>query len=201
MTESSLRADRAALVRERVLEGVAAVLAAGDDLTFARVAAAAGVPERTVYRHFPTRTDLFRAVFDWANEQIGFDGGLPVDAAGATELVRRAFPGFDDHAQVVRELLAAPEGAEARLANADTRRRAALDLVRHEAPGLTPTATRRVAAAAQLLTVAATWQTLHDYWGMDGKEAAETAALALELLLDGARARADDRRPAGRSHR
>jgi AcrR family transcriptional regulator len=201
MPESSLRADRAALVRERVLDGVAAVLAAGDDLTFARVAGAAGVPERTVYRHFPTRADLFRAVFDRANEQIGFDGEIPVDADGATALVRRVFPGFDDHAPVVRELLAAPEGSEARLADADARRRAALDLVRHEVPGLTPTAARRVAAAAQLLTVAATWQTLRDYWGMDGKEAAETAALALELLLDGARARADDPRPSRRSHR
>ena len=201
MPASSLREDRAALVHRRVLEGVAAVLAAGDDLTFAKVAAAAGVPERTVYRHFPTRADLFRAVFDWANEQIGFDGTLPVDAASATALVRRVFPGFDDHAPVVRELLMAPEGSDARLANADARRRAALDLVRHEAPGLTPTAARRVAAATQLLTVAATWQTLHDYWDMDGKEAAETAALALELLLDGARARADDRRPSGRSGR
>ena len=66
---------------------------------------------------------------------------------------------------------------------------------------MTPTAARRVAAATQLLTVAATWQTLRDYWGMDGNEAAETAALAVELLLDGARARADDRRPSGRSHR
>ena len=42
----------------------------------------------------------------------------------------------------------------------------------------------------QLLTTAATWNTLRDYWDMDGAEAAETAALAVELLLDGARARA-----------
>jgi AcrR family transcriptional regulator len=201
MPEPSLRADRAALVRERVLEGVATVLAAGDDLTFARIAVAAGVPERTVYRHFPTRTHLFRAVFDWANDQIGFDGTIPVDADAAAALVRRVFPGFDDYAPVVRELLAAPEGSAVRLENAEARRHAALDLVRHEAPGLTPTATRRVAAAVQLLTVAAAWQTLHDYWDMDGKEAAETSALALELLLEGARARAEDRRTSGRSHR
>jgi hypothetical protein len=42
-----------------------------------------------------------------------------------------------------------------------------------------------------LLTAAATWQTLHDYWDMDGEEAGETAALAIELLLAGARARAN----------
>ena len=44
-----------------------------------------------------------------------------------------------------------------------------------------------MAAALQLLTSAAAWQTLHDYWDMDGEEAGETAALAVELLLAGAR--------------
>jgi hypothetical protein len=49
-----------------------------------------------------------------------------------------------------------------------------------------------VAAAVQLLTTAATWNTLRDYWDMDGREAAETAALAVELILDGARRQAQD---------
>jgi hypothetical protein len=48
MPAVSLRDARSAVVRERVLAGVADVLAAGDDLTFARVAEAADVPERTV---------------------------------------------------------------------------------------------------------------------------------------------------------
>jgi len=47
-----------------------------------------------------------------------------------------------------------------------------------------------VAAIVQLLTAAATWQTLRDYWDMDGAEAAETSALAIALVLDGARAAA-----------
>lgn len=44
-----------------------------------------------------------------------------------------------------------------------------------------------MAATVQLLTAAATWQTLRDYWDMDGEEAAETAALALGLVFEGAR--------------
>jgi hypothetical protein len=39
------------------------------------------------------------------------------------------------------------------------------------------------------MTTAGTWQTLRDYWGMDGEEAAETAALAIDLLVRGARVR------------
>ena len=67
----------------------------------------------------------------------------------------------------------------------------ALALVNNEAPGLDRTTTRRVAAVVQLLTTASTWQTLTQYWDVDGDEAAETAALAIELLLDAARNRAN----------
>jgi AcrR family transcriptional regulator len=194
MTSSvSLQEARAAVVRERVLDGVATVLAAGDDLTFAKVAKAAQVPERTVYRHFPTREALLSAVFDWANRRIGFDGALPTDRDAVVALVRRVFPGFDEIAPVIRELLIAPEGLLARLSSKADRQQAALAVVNDEAPGLDPTSARRVAAAVQLFTAASTWQTLGDYWDMDGDEAAETVALALDLLLDGARARG--RRP------
>jgi AcrR family transcriptional regulator len=189
MPTASLSTARAELVKERVLDGVATLLGAGDELTFTKVAEAAGVPERTVYRHFTTREALLAAVFDWANRRIGFSGELPVDGAGAVKLVRRVFPGFDEIAPVIRELLIAPEGRVARLADRTKRRRAAVALVRHEVPNLGRTSTKRVAATVQLLTAASTWQTLRDYWEMDGEEAAETAALAIELVLEGARAR------------
>jgi AcrR family transcriptional regulator len=191
MPSGSLQDARSAAVRERVLEGVSEVLAGGDDLTFARVARAAGVPERTLYRHFPTRAALLVAVFEWANRRVGFDGERPADRRGVTAAVRRTFPGFDEIAPVVRELLLAPEGRLARLSDNERRQQAALAVVDAEAPGLGLDERRRVAAVVQLLTAAATWQTLRDYWGMDGGEAGETAALALELVLDGAGARAD----------
>jgi AcrR family transcriptional regulator len=193
MPAVSLREARIALVEDRVMEGVATVLAAGDDLTFARVAKVAGVPERTVYRHYPSREALLTAVFHWANRRIGFERARPSDAAGAAALVRRAFPGFDDIAPVIRELLIAPEGLHARLSDNAGRQRASLALVRKEAPGLDRTRVRRLAATVQLLTSAAAWQALRDYWDMDGEEAAETAALAIELLLEGARSRTQRR--------
>lgn len=190
MSSVPLQDARAAVVRERVMEGVAELLAAGEDLTFAKVAKAAAVPERTVYRHFPNREALLVAVFDWANGRIGFDGERPTDGRAAAALVRRVFPRFDEMAPVIRELLIAPEGLAARLSDNDRRRRAARAVVDAEAPGLHPGDARRVAAVVQLLTAAATWQTLRDYWDMDGAEAGETAALALDLLLEGARSRA-----------
>jgi AcrR family transcriptional regulator len=189
MTAASLQDLRSSVVRDRVMEGVARLLAAGDDVTFAKVATKAAVPERTVYRHFPTREALLAAVYAWANQRIGFDGQLPTSGAEATALVRRVFPGFDEIAPVIRELLIAPEARPARLSSAEERQRVSLALVDGEVPGLDPTTRRRLAAAIQLMTTAGTWQTLRDYWGMDGEEAAETAALAIELLVRGARGR------------
>ena len=191
MSATTTQQARANAVRERVLEGVAALLATDDHLTFAALATTTGVPERTIYRYFPTREALLAAIFDWTNARIGFDGELPTDGDGAVALVRRVFPGFDEHAPVVRELLLSREGLDVRLSSMGARRRAALALVNNEAPGLDRTTTRRVAAVVQLLTTASTWQTLTQYWDVDGDEAAETAALAIELLLDAARNRAN----------
>ena len=190
MKTGTLADDRVDLVRRRMLDGVADVLRRGDALTYSAVAQAAGVAERTLYRHFPTREALLNAVFEWANERIGFSGAYPTDEAELTALARRAFPGFDALAPVIEELLLTPEGRQARLASKPERQRAALALVRHEAPGLDRSSERQTAAVLQLLTSAATWQSLRDYWDMDGEQAAETAALAIELVLSGARTRA-----------
>ena len=186
MTTASLPEARAELVRERVMQGAADVLEAGEPLTFSRVAAASGVAERTVYRHFADREALLGALYGWVNERAGIDG-RPADGEAAVDLVRRTFPTFDEHEAVIRELLQAPEGLAARLADNEQRRAAARELVAVEAPGLPRRRARQVAAVVQLLSSATAWQSLRDYWEMDGAEAAEAAALAIELVLAGAR--------------
>jgi AcrR family transcriptional regulator len=191
---------RADLVRTRILEGVAQLLQRGEAWTFASVAKEAGVPERTLYRYFPTREALLEGIFEWANARLGFQGELPGDAASLTALVRRCFPGFDALAPVVRELLLAPEGRLARLRQKPARQRSSLALVQREAPGLSAADARGLAAVLQLLGQAATWQSLRDYWDMDGAQAAEASVLAIQLLLDGARARTVARAKAAKSN-
>ena len=71
---TSVQEAKAAVVRQRVLDGVAELIAAGDDVTFAKAAAAAGVPERTVYRHFPSRDALMAGLYADTNARIGFAG-------------------------------------------------------------------------------------------------------------------------------
>jgi AcrR family transcriptional regulator len=174
------------------------VLAAGEPLTFARVAEAAEVPERTVYRHFPSREALMEGLFAWANERIGFDGALPADRAELVSMVRTVFPGFDEIAPVIRELMAAPEGRHARLAGKPQRQAGSLAVIDAEQVELDDDDRRRVAAITQLLAAASTWQTLRDYWDMDGDQAAEAVGLAIELIFDGIECRTRHRSKARR---
>lgn len=148
-----------------------------------------------MYRHFPTRATLLSAVFEWTNEQTGHDGPRPTDEAGLIRLVRDAFRGFDELAPVVRQMLVEPDGRRARLADVGDRRQAALALVDNEVPGLDRPTRDRVAAAVSVMTVAATWQSLHEYWDLDGPGAADTVALAIELVLEAARGRTDHPTP------
>jgi AcrR family transcriptional regulator len=176
---------------------VGPLLETDEPLTYSGLSLRSGVPERTLYRHFPNRTALMSALFDWTNRKIGFGGKLPTTASELLELLRRVFPGFDALAPVVHELLVAPEGKAARLARKADRQRASLQLARAVAPTLERSALRRLAAILQLLSSASTWQALRDYWDMDGAEAAEAAALAVELLTLGAREKAKRARRRG----
>jgi AcrR family transcriptional regulator len=183
MPQGSVADAQARVVRERVLEGVAQLLRDGEELTFARVAAAAGVSERTVYRHFANRDALMAAVFAWANERIGFAGTPPTTAAEMTAMVQQVFAGFDAVAPVVDELLDTAEGRRARLVDLDRRRRAAEAVVEHAAPSLDPATRRQVAAVVQVLGTAAVWRALRDFWDMDGAEAGDAVTTVIELLF------------------
>ena len=58
--------------RERVLEAAKAVFSAGGaDASLEAVAKRAGVGIGTLYRHFPTREELFEAVYRREVEQLG----------------------------------------------------------------------------------------------------------------------------------
>jgi len=179
----TVREAQAAVVRDRVLNAVSALVEAGDDITFAKAAASAGVPERTVYRHFPSREALIAALFDHTNRRIGFDGELPTTPDAMTAMVQEVFPGFDTVAPVVAELLTSPEGRRARLASVADRRTAATAVVAAARPDLDARTARHLAAVVQALGAAAMWQTLRDFWAMDGNEAASAVTTAIDILL------------------
>ncbi len=66
---SPLREAQAAATRDRILDAVATLFERGDDPTYGAIAAVAAVQERTVYRHFPSKDDLYRAFWCRVHEQ------------------------------------------------------------------------------------------------------------------------------------
>jgi AcrR family transcriptional regulator len=184
---SPLRNRQTAETRTTILEALGAELAAGglDDFSVARLAARAGVSERTVYRHFPTREALLDGLSEWYNERVA-DFPDRVSAEAIPETIAQVFADFDEHESLARAVLASPGGRElrrharaARLARLDAALARALDGVE---PG-------RAAAARALifaLCSARTWQSMRDEGGLDGAAAGAAVAHAIQLILDDA---------------
>ena len=188
---SPLRAAQAEATRERVLEASARVVGRGDELTYAAVAAEAEVQERTVYRYFPTKSDLELAMWWWVSNRAGLL--LFVEAANETELIaqmRASFAGFDAQAPLVQAMLHSRQGLELRLRpNADRQAMFARCLA-EAVPGLDAETSRKATAAVQILYSATAWESLRNFWGMEGNEAAEVVELALSSMFEGLRRRA-----------
>ncbi len=189
---SALRSDQVAATRERILAACAGLLESGKELTYAAAAGSAGVQERTVYRHFPAKSDLVLAVWWWVSQRIGLRSFTAATESELIEQMRRSFAGFDAHAPLVRSMLHSEQGLEVRLRANPERQAMMLRCVRDAAPALGEQTLRRAAAAVQVLYSAGSWEMLRSYWGLDGDEAAEVVALAIHSLLEGLRAPVED---------
>lgn len=169
---------------EIVDAGLTLMREAGEDaVTIARVAAAAGVSERTVYRHFGSRDGLIRAVWRRMREQIG-PRARPETTDALIERPRRLFPRLDRDRELVRAYLYSRERRQGRLRPSVERQQAMLQCVREELPYLDEDKLRRRAAIAQLIASSYAWEMMQESWGFNGDEAGAAAAEALEILLN-----------------
>ncbi|HEV2700756.1 MAG TPA: TetR family transcriptional regulator [Steroidobacteraceae bacterium] len=189
---SPLRDRQRSDTSERILDACNDLVAAGKDLTVAAVARAAGVQERTVYRHFATKEDLEDA-FWWSHEEH-VSGPGTFDAQTLDELVanlKKSFAGFEANSAMVEAMLSSRQGMRLRLRGNDARRKMMLRCVDAAVPGLEARTLRRAAAAAQVLYSAPSWQMLRTFWGMDAVEASAVVEQALSALAEGLGRRAE----------
>src|ERR1700683_5274716 len=185
---SPLRRAQAAATRGRVLAGGASLMEAGTELTYSAIARAAGVQERTVYRHFPAKADLEAGLWEWITSRLTH---VDFGAATADELIasmRRSFSGFDASAPLIQAMLHSTQGREVRLRQQPDRRAMFRACVDAAVPEAEPAVRERVAAALQVLYSAPSWELLRTFWGMDADQAADTIELAIRSLLAGLRA-------------
>src|SRR2546423_2456900 len=153
--ESPLREEQAAATRERILGALRDLIVEEHpaNVTMADVAKRAKVSERTVYRHYPTREELFQALFVWA-VTAGEDLSplRASDPAGLVAIVHRMFPLLEANADIVRALNTLPFSADMRARRAERRRAQVIESLEPVTSGLAPDSAKRLQALAHLLT-------------------------------------------------
>ena len=153
-----------------------------DDISFRLIARRAGMGERTVFRHFPTREHLLLATADWIErtvfprESIASVFDLPLS-------VRETMAAYDARPELSHVV------AEAAMRGSDDprplpRSEQLEQLLRAEAPGLTEERARGMAAALTHIDSATNWAALRREFALTGRDLADAAAWAAETVLD-----------------
>jgi AcrR family transcriptional regulator len=184
---SPLREAQAAATRERIVAACVALMQRGADLTYAAVAASAGVQERTVYRHFPKKEDLEVGLWDWILEHLTHADFAARDEGQLVAAMRESFAGFDAGAPLIQAMLHSPQGLDVRRRQQPVRRAMFEACVDSAVPGAPPPVRDRAAAVLQVLYSAASWEFLRNFWDMDATAAADAVELGIRSLLSGLR--------------
>lgn len=184
----SLRDRQKSATQELILEAVGRCMQDKglEDLSFADVAAEAGIGLRTVYRYYPTKDALLDAFWSWLHASLGIDA-FPEAMTDLLALPGRVFPMFDAKEPIIRGMMSSRQGREVRLKVNDRRQAAIRRSVLDGAGPIAEPELTRLCAAVQLLYSATGWLTMKDYWGLSGEEAGKAASEAIQALIDTAK--------------
>ena len=187
--QSSLRAEQKEATRQRILDAAGRLMEDRglEEFSFASIAKEAGVKERTVYRHFPTKTALIESLCEWFQKRIRY-GDFAHTEAELLAKPQQIFPGFAANERLARALWSSAQGRAFRLSNVEERKDGIKAAIADAVRGLPPRQTRWVAAAIHALLSSATWQSMKDYWNLSGDEAGKASSMAMELILNAVRA-------------
>jgi AcrR family transcriptional regulator len=180
---SPLRARLAEATRSAILDAfIAQLIEEGSfDVPYATLARRAGVSIQTLYRHFPRREHLLDALTRRVTAALGIQE-YPRTRDGVNATVRALFPRFDQHAELFTAQIHAGPASQAR-SRGRARRAGAFQAVLAEATPHLPAERRRAAAGIlNVLVSANTWYRLRTEVGLDGTQAGEITAWAVDTL-------------------
>ncbi|MBT2445616.1 TetR/AcrR family transcriptional regulator [Streptomyces sp. ISL-43] len=185
--ESPLRAEQLEQTRQRIFQTLTEAIAdeTVEELTIPLVARRAKIAVRTVYRHFPTREELFGAWGDWAQAHLHV---LMLSYPDTLEGLRRTIPelyrSYDEHEALIRAMLNSKAALPLRRQGRAHRFSSVETALAEVTAASSPTARRRAVAVLYLLVSAPAWQAMREQAGLDGAEAGEAAAWAVRVLTD-----------------
>src|SRR3984893_1959758 len=187
---SELRDEYAALIRRRIVAAFVESLAdeAADDVSMAAIAKRANVAERTIYRHFKTRSELLSEGGEWIEAHVV--GYVPFTSPDELPgIFRKLCKSFDRHPHLARAIALTRVG---RTVRAGFRRR----LIEHHHEGMSPLGrhlkpkeVRQAEALTAYLNNVLAWSALREDFGMSSTEIADAIDWALTTLLKAVRRR------------
>jgi len=160
----------------------------GIPLSHEAVAERAGVAARTVFRHFPTRYDLTRALWERMRDDTGTR--WPSTEEEIVPMIRSLFDQFEKHASFIRlSLVTSANSGYPVHGSAEGRAafRRSLATLLAELPRVEG---NRLVATAVAIYSAPFWLMLRDRGQLSARDAREAAATAMEATIASARARA-----------
>lgn len=177
----SLRQAQRAVTEQRVIEALAALIDEEHplEISMAAVAKRAGVSEPTLYRHFPTKRDLFAALAGYQFRTVAA-GLTPATVDDLTDAVRTVFQRSADIENVVRWTLAATDPQRVPRPNVQARL-AMLRTALGDRAGTDDDA-QFLLRSVLLLTSPMAWLYWKDYLGLNPADAAATAGWAIKAL-------------------
>jgi AcrR family transcriptional regulator len=192
----SLRQVQRQVTEQRIIEALAALIDEEHplEISMAAVAKRAAVSEPTLYRHFPTKRDLFAALAGYQFRTVAA-GLAPASADDLAAAVGTVFQRSADLENVVRWTLAATDPQRVPRPNVQAR----LDMLRTAlgAPAERGDDAQFLLRAVLLLTSPMAWLYWKDYLGLDPDTAAATAGWAIKTLARAAAAPSPPARPEG----
>jgi AcrR family transcriptional regulator len=179
--DSTLRQERAAQTKERIIDAGAALVHGYSSwnwrkLTIRAVAERAGVHERTVYRHFDSEESLRAAVV----ARLEHEAGIHPDDVSLDDL-RGHVTALFDYLSTFSSSTEPP--IDASLADEDRRRKAGLvAAVQAATPSWSDDDRTLVAALIDVLASVAAYRRLVSAWQLDSAEATRAVGWLLELM-------------------
>lgn len=196
-----------AFSRDAILDAALQLLQGESVAAFSHetVAVRAGVSARTVYRHFPARTDLTLALWERIRNTTGTR--WPQTESEILPLLRQTFDQFETHASLTRAVIAA-SASTGHPVHGSVEGRAAFRLSLAALVARLPKGEGdRLIGSCLAIYSAPFWQMLRDRGQLSADDARDAGAAAMHALLTQAHARAassphaDSGSPHGEQHR
>lgn len=183
--DSPLRERQARETRTSILDALTSLLAdrAVDEVTTKQLARAAGVSERTVYRHFPDRIALVEGLTERFAEATEPMPAVPERLEDLSRLVVELYRALEEHP--VEAQAEALLNADPRRYSAATRRHTQQFRALAEAgfPELDVARRQSIAAVVRVLASPQAWLRIRAEFGVGGVESGPVVAWAIDALL------------------